>query len=164
VIAIADDQRVIREIERALEDMLPSCDRSTIIASALGSRGALIWAGSLSDAARFATDYAPEHLMLIGERAEPLLDDVRNAGTVFIGATSSVAFGDYMTGGNHVLPTGGTARSYSGLSTSDFVRWTTYQRVTRAAASSMAADVVVLAESERLIGHADAARAWGARS
>ena len=71
-----------------------------------------------------------------------------------------VAFGDYMTGANHVLPTGGLARSYSGLSTLDFVRWTTYQRVTAEAAARLADDVGVFADAERLPGHALAARAW----
>jgi histidinol dehydrogenase len=79
---------------------------------------------------------------------------------VFVGSSASVAFGDYMTGANHVLPTGGLARSYSGLSTLDFVRWTSYQRVTREAAARLAGDVAVFAEAEGLPGHAMAARAW----
>ena len=78
----------------------------------------------------------------------------------FVGETSSVAFGDYMTGANHVLPTGGLGRCYSGLSVLDFIRWTSYQRVDRAAAARLAEDVGVLAESERLPAHAEAARAW----
>ena len=78
--------------------------------------------------------------------------DVRNAGTVFLGETRSVAFGDYMTGANHVLPTGGLARSYSGLSTLDFVRWTTYQRVTPEAAARLAGDVGAFADAEGLAG------------
>ena len=85
---------------------------------------------------------------------------LRNAGTVFVGATASVAFGDYMTGSNHVLPTGGLARSDSGLSTLDFVRWTTYQRVTRDAAARLADDVGIFADAEGLPGHAATARAW----
>ena len=79
---------------------------------------------------------------------------------MFVGETSSVAFGDYMTGANHVLPTGGLARCYSGLSTLDFVRWTTYQRIDRAAAARLADDVGVFADAEGLPGHARAARAW----
>jgi histidinol dehydrogenase len=71
-----------------------------------------------------------------------------------------VTFGDYMTGANHVLPTAGLARCYSGLSTLDFVRWTTYQRVSPAAARRLAADVAAFAEAEGLTAHADAARAW----
>ena len=65
-----------------------------------------------------------------------------------------------MTGANHVLPTGGLARSYSGLSTLDFVRWTTYQRITREAAQRMSVDVDVFATAEGLGGHALAARWW----
>ena len=81
---------------------------------------------------------------------------------MFVGPSASVAFGDYMTGANHVLPTGGLARSYSGLSTLDFVRWTTYQRVSPDAAARLASDVGVFADAERLPGHAIAARAWRA--
>ena len=91
---------------------------------------------------------------------DDVLAALRNAGTVFVGATASVAFGDYMTGANHVLPTGGLARSYSGLSTLDFVRWTTYQRVSRDAAARLADDVGVFADAEGLPGHASTARAW----
>ena len=91
---------------------------------------------------------------------DPVLAQLRNAGTVFVGAYASVAYGDYMTGANHVLPTGGLARSYSGLSTLDFFRWTTYQRVTRDAAARLSEDVGVFADAERLGGHALAARAW----
>jgi histidinol dehydrogenase len=65
-----------------------------------------------------------------------------------------------MTGANHVLPTGGLARCYSGLSTLDFVRWTTYQRVDREAAARLATDVGIFANAEGLPGHAAAANAW----
>jgi histidinol dehydrogenase len=85
---------------------------------------------------------------------------LRNAGTVFIGRSSSVAFGDYMTGANHVLPTGGLARCYSGLSVLDYFRWTSYQRVSAIAAARLADDVAVFANAEGLPGHAAAARAW----
>ena len=101
-------------------------------------------------------------LSVRARRQPATLDDalaqLRNAGTVFVGPSASVAFGDYMTGANHVLPTGGLARSYSGLSTLDFVRWTTYQRVAPAAAARLAGDVGVFADAEGLPGHAAAAR------
>jgi histidinol dehydrogenase len=120
----------------------------------------VLWAGSLDDAIAFANSYAPEHLLLVVREPDATLARVRNAGTVFVGASASVAFGDYMTGANHVLPTGGLARSYSGLSTLDFVRWTTYQRVSPAAAARLASDVATFADAEGLPGHAMAARAW----
>jgi histidinol dehydrogenase len=88
------------------------------------------------------------------------LERVRNCGTVFLGERASVAFGDYMTGANHVLPTAGLGHAYSGLSVLDFYRWTTYQHVDHDAAARLAEDVGVLADSEGLFAHAEAARAW----
>jgi len=160
VVLATDDEGLARRTLGALATALPREPRASIIRQALLDRGVIVWTATLREAVSFAADYAPEHLLLAGPRAEQLLADVRNAGTVFVGETSSVAFGDYMTGANHVLPTGRTARSYSGLSTGDFMRWTTYQRVTRAAAASLAGDVGVFAESEELMAHAAAARAW----
>jgi histidinol dehydrogenase len=88
---------------------------------------------------------------------------MRNAGTVFTGTGGSVAFGDYLTGANHVLPTGGTARFFSGLSTADFMRWTTIQHIDRNAAARLARDTGLLANAEGLPAHADAALQWCAR-
>lgn len=147
-------------VESVLRMRLVDQPRAMIIASALATRGALLTATSVDEALAFAGRYAPEHLLLAVRDAERLAPRVRNAGTVFVGTSSSVTFGDYMTGANHVLPTGGLARCYSGLSTLDFVRWTTYQRVTTAAAAQLADDVARFAESESLPAHADAARAW----
>jgi len=148
-------------VEGLLRSRLVDQPRAMIIASALATRGALLTARSIDEALGFAERYAPEHLLLALRDPEGLLSRVRGAGTVFLGTSSSVTFGDYMTGANHVLPTGGLARCYSGLSTLDFVRWTTYQRVTPTAAARLADDVARFAESENLTAHADAARGWG---
>lgn len=157
-ISIGDD--LASAVERSLRGRLKLQPRASIIQTALATRGALLTAGSLDAAVRFAEAYAPEHLLLAVANPETLLPLVRNAGTVFLGVSASVSFGDYMTGANHALPTGGLARSYSGLSTHDFVRWTTYQRVSPAAAGRLALDVAAFAEAEGLTAHADAARAW----
>jgi histidinol dehydrogenase len=161
VILVTDDEALAQSVVATLDRSLGTIQRAGIIGDALRSRSAVLWGRTLQQAVDFAADYAPEHLLLAGTRAEQLLPGVRNAGTVFVGIHSSVVYGDYMTGANHVLPTGGAARSYSGLSTGDFMRWTTYQRVTRSAASSIASDVAIIADSEQLAGHALAARAWG---
>jgi histidinol dehydrogenase len=91
-----------------------------------------------------------------------VLRDVVHAGTVFLGDASSVAFGDYLTGANHVLPTATLARAYSGLSTLDFLRWTTYQELDAERAAQFAGITAVLAEAEGLPAHAGAARLRGA--
>jgi histidinol dehydrogenase len=160
VVLITDSQQLARTVVAALHRTVPTQRRAHVIREALRQRSAVLWVDSLHEAVGFAAEYAPEHLLLAGIGAEALLDDVRNAGTVFVGEQSSVVYGDYMSGANHVLPTGGTARSYSGLSTGDFMRWTTYQRISRSGASVLAADVATIADAEQLAGHARAARAW----
>ncbi len=157
---VATDETLGTKVVDAIEKLLPVQGRRTIIERALAERGAILSAPSLREAVAFANLFAPEHLLLATRDADALLGDIRSAGTVFVGETSSVTFGDYITGANHVLPTGGLARSYSGLSTADFVRWTTYQRVDRDAAARLAQDVAVFAEAEHLPAHAAAARAW----
>jgi histidinol dehydrogenase len=160
VVAVAASESLARAVIGELAVQIQSQPRVAIIQAALASQGAVLWESSLADAIAFSNAYAPEHLLLVVETLDETLARVRNAGTVFVGATASVAFGDYMTGANHVLPTGGLARSYSGLSTLDFVRWTTYQRVSIDAAAHLADDVGVFADAELLPGHAGAARAW----
>jgi histidinol dehydrogenase len=165
VVAVVVGEEVADNVADAVRELLPAQERAAIIGESLGAQGALLVAQTYDEAIAFANAYAAEHLLLAV--AEPqqsaVLERLRNAGTVFVGETSSVAYGDYMTGANHVLPTGGLARSYSGLSTLDFVRWTTYQRVTREAAGHLAEDVGVFADAEGLYAHAAAARQWGRR-
>ena len=163
VVVVAVGSEVGAQVASSVLERLDDAGRATVVREALLTRGGVLVAQTYDEAAAFASRYAPEHLQLVvNEPAEgPLLERLRNAGTVFVGESSSVAFGDYMTGANHVLPTGGLARSYSGLSVLDFVRWTTYQRVSRRAAASLANDVATFADAEGLPGHAAAARAWG---
>jgi histidinol dehydrogenase len=136
--------------------------RAQVVRAALGQNGAVLSADSVTEALGFANQFAPEHLLLAVRNAESLLPQIRNAGSVFIGEQSSVVFGDYITGGNHVLPTGGLARNYSGLGPLDFVRWTYYQKVSRDAARRLSADTAILADAEGLPGHARAALRWSA--
>src|SRR5262249_18405961 len=134
-----------------------------VIDPSLSRRGAVLTVDSLEEAVEFANAFAAEHLLVATKDKDSVLPSLRNAGTIFLGETSSVAFGDYLTGSNHVLPTGGKASSFSGLSTNDFIRWTSYQRVTEEAAARLAPDVRILAESEGLFAHAAAGGAWGRR-
>ncbi|MEP6999196.1 MAG: histidinol dehydrogenase [bacterium] len=160
VVAVVISWEAANAVIVALADLIQLQPRAEVIATSLEGRGGVLVAASLDDAIVFANGYSAEHLLLIVASPEPALAKLRNTGTIFVGPCASVAFGDYMTGANHVLPTGGMARSYSGLSTLDFFRWTTYQRVTRSAAARLAEDVGVFADAEGLGGHALAARAW----
>ncbi|MFL5483685.1 MAG: histidinol dehydrogenase [Gemmatimonadaceae bacterium] len=159
VVVICIDDATAVSIANAVEQILTDAPRADVIRAALEQSGVLVTAASITEAIRFANEFAPEHLLLAFDDPERVLPDVRNAGCVFVGESSSVVFGDYLTGGNHVLPTGGLARSYSGLGTLDFVRWTSYQKVTPEAAQRLASDTAILASAEGLPAHAAAALA-----
>jgi histidinol dehydrogenase len=146
----------------AIAQEIAGSPRAEIVRAALEQNGAILSADSLADAVAFAIEFAPEHLLLAVRDAGSVLPQIRNAGSVFIGGQSSVVFGDYITGGNHILPTGGLARSYSGLGPLDFVRWTYYQTVSRDAARRLSTDAAILADAEGLPGHARAALRWSA--
>ncbi len=162
VVVIAVGEATATLIQNAIDAQLNGRQRREIIEEALASRGGVLVAASTHEAVAASNAFAPEHLLIATSDADELVRHIRGAGTVFIGETSSVAFGDYMTGANHVLPTGGMARGYSGLSTLDFIRWTTIQRVSPAAASRLAFDTATFAEAEGLPSHAAAARFWAA--
>src|SRR3954464_15331206 len=99
---------------------------------------------------------APEHLVLLGAEAEALAPLVRNAGAVFVGASSPVAAGDYATGGNHVLPTGGWARSLGGIGPETFLKRVAIQRVAGEGLDRLRPVVEALARVEGMTAHAAA--------
>ena len=163
-LAIVIGEESAAAVERELTAAIEEAARREIVVAALATRGGVLAAVDVESAIALANEIAAEHVLLVLEDTTAALRALRGAGTVFVGASSSVAFGDYMTGANHVLPTGGLARCYSGLSTLDFIRWTTYQRVDAAAAARLSGDVGVFADAEGLPGHAAAARAWETRA
>jgi histidinol dehydrogenase len=121
---------------------------------ALRRNGAILVSGSRRQSFEWANELASEHLTV--DAADVAL--VRNAGSVFVGDYSPQAAGDYASGPNHVLPTGGAARFRSGLSVLDFVKLISVQRLSRAGLKSIAPVVVSLADAEGLRAHADSIR------
>jgi histidinol dehydrogenase len=119
--------------------------------------GALLVVDSVDQAFRFINRFAPEHLS-IPEGGDGLLQKVRSAGTVFLGPWAAQPLGDYATGSNHVLPTGGWARKRGGLSATDFVKCISVQAIMRKGFLGLAATAETLAESEGLIAHRNAVR------
>jgi histidinol dehydrogenase len=129
--------------------------------AALARRGALVVTRDLEEAVAWAVRLAPEHLLCDTRR---VARRVTTAGTVFVGPYAAPAAGDYATGSNHVLPTGGWARLRGGLSTTDFVRVSTVQRLTRRGLAALGPTVVTLARAEGLLAHAASVEArLGAR-
>jgi histidinol dehydrogenase len=123
------------------------------------SRAVLVRTGDDLDSALAQVErHAPEHVALLGDRAESLAGRIRNAGAIFVGRYSPVPSGDYATGGNHVLPTGGRARSSSGLGLETFLRCVTIQRLTKDGLASLAPTIEALAAFEGLPHHKATAR------
>jgi histidinol dehydrogenase len=118
---------------------------------------ALVQAPTIEAGLAVAESFAPEHLQLMGARAEALADRVRSAGCVFVGREGATAFGDYVAGSNHTLPTGGAARFASGLSTRHFRRRMSVVRI-GGAADALARAGVPIAEAEGFTRHAASMR------
>lgn len=154
---VTPSEELLDDVRRALAREVESAPRKEVVRDALRANGALLLASSLAEALDFAEDYAPEHLALYTKDPRRDLSRLRNAGTVFLGPSASVAFGDYLTGANHVLPTGGRARSFSGLSTEHFLRSFTWQEIDADGARALSSPVRRLAQAEGLPSHARAA-------
>jgi histidinol dehydrogenase len=159
VALVTDSPRLLRGVRAALETEVPGTPRRRIVQEALAGQGALLLADSWKEALAFARDYAAEHLALFSRNPSSDMEETQTAGTVFLGQAAAVAYGDYITGANHVLPTGGLARVFSSLSTLHYLRMYTWQEITPEAAAAMGPAVERLAESEGLPAHAEAARA-----
>ncbi len=127
-ILIADDRRVLEAARAAITRQLAQLPRVDIAAQAL-AQSRLILADSLTAAVEISNAYAPEHLILNVRDPRSLLAEVESAGSVFLGAWSPEAVGDYCSGTNHVLPTYGYARAWSGVSVASFVKQITVQEL-----------------------------------
>jgi histidinol dehydrogenase len=119
--------------------------------------GAILVAHSLDDAIEFVNRFAPEHLSL-PTAGYTLVQQIRSAGTIFLGPWGAQPLGDYVSGSNHVLPTAGWARRRGGLSAADFVKCISVQAISRKGFLRLAAAAETLAEAERLLAHRNAVR------
>jgi histidinol dehydrogenase len=128
-----------------------------VIRAALRRGAALFTFKEISRAASACAAVAAEHVQLMGTGAERFASFLLpTAGALFVGSATPTALGDYVAGPNHVLPTGGAARGYSGLSTRDFFRWGRSVSVPAAIARRLARPAGVLARFEGLVAHAEA--------
>jgi histidinol dehydrogenase len=139
------------ELARQLRQLPPANPAQTSIKHT----GAILLAPSQDAACEFVNRFAPEHLSL-PDKAGVLLKSIHSAGTVFLGPWAAQPLGDYASGSNHVLPTGGWARRRGGLSVADFVKCISVQSIARNGFARLAADVQTLARAEGLLAHANA--------
>jgi histidinol dehydrogenase len=151
LLTTAPDQ--VPAILAAAEAMLEGLDRAEIIRAALEDHGLIAIAPDLETAIDFSNDFAPEHLSVHTEEAPSVAKRLTSAGSVFVGQWAPESAGDYATGANHVLPTGGLARSYGPLSVEDFGSWRQVQVLTREGLSTLRPIIEELAGVEGLSAH-----------
>jgi histidinol dehydrogenase len=157
VILVSPFTAVVDDILAAVEQQVALLPRAEVARKALeNSRAFLVKdAGQAMD---LLNEYAPEHLILACKNAEELAERVINAGSVFLGHFSPESVGDYASGTNHVLPTNGYAKAYSGVSLDSFVKKITFQQLTKEGIRQIGRAVELMAEAEGLEAHANAVR------
>ena len=164
-ILVTTDEAFADRVEAALASQLAGAARRDILATALEGHGAIVVAPDRSTAIAFVNAYAPEHLSIDVPDPEAAAAEIRNAGSVFVGPWAPESAGDYATGANHVLPTGGLARACGALSVETFGHFIQVQRIRREGLLALRPTIRALAEAEGLLAHRDAVeRRFEARS
>ena len=155
-ILVTTDPVFADQVEAAVNRALEGASRRAILAVALREHGRVALAPDLDTAIDFVNDYAPEHLSVDVEPLEPTIERLVNAGSIFAGPWAPESAGDYATGANHVLPTGGLARASGALAVEAYGKFTQIQRVTREGLAGIRETIGTLAEAEGLLAHRDA--------
>lgn len=154
-VLVTDSMETAEAVNAEIQEKIGSMERSEIITESLQKYGRIVLTESIEEAVDFSNDYGPEHLIITTENPEKQLESITNAGSIFLGQLTPVAAGDYGSGTNHVLPTSGCARMYSGLSTESFIKKPTVQRLSEKGVLSLKDVIIDLAEYEGLYAHAE---------
>jgi histidinol dehydrogenase len=151
-VLLSDSPALLERVAAQLAAQAATLPRREIVAAALG-HARLVRCADLEQAFEVANEHAPEHLILALREPRAWLGRVRNAGSVFLGDYAPEALGDYCSGTNHVLPTYGAARAWSGLSVASFLKQITVQTVTPAGLAAIGPEAATLARVEGLVAH-----------
>lgn len=151
-VLVTNSEKLVKDVQKAVYEGALSSEKKDILTQSLANFTA-VKTKTISESIAFANQYAPEHLEIHTRQAEKDSKKIRNAGAVFIGPYSPVAAGDYASGGNHVLPTGGAARFSSQLSVRDFMKSTSVQNITKAGLKKLAPTIMTIAQAEGLSEH-----------
>lgn len=154
-ILITTSDSLAEQVKDQIDIQIKKLSRSTIIEKSLTNYGAILLVDTLKEAIEISNTIAPEHLELMVQEPINLLPEIKNAGSVFLGAYSPEPLGDYMGGPNHVLPTNGTARFFSPLSVDDFVKKSSFIYYTKEGLSKLREPIMTIANSEGLSAHSN---------
>jgi len=155
VVLVATSERLAKAVLGETDQQLKQLPRNAVAAKALETSFAVV-TQSLKEAAIFSNLYAPEHLIINVRQPNDIVPLIQNAGSVFLGPFAPVTAGDYASGTNHTLPTGGTARWFNGVSLESFQKSITFQSITRDGLKRLAPALTTLAGVEGLDAHARA--------
>ena len=155
-ILVTTDARFADLVESAVATHLLRAARQVILGAALRDHGRIVLAPDLDAAIDFINAYGPEHLSVDVEPLEPTVARLRNAGSLFVGPWAPESAGDYATGANHVLPTGGLARASGALAVESYGKFIQVQRIDREGLATIRETIAILAETEGLLAHRDA--------
>jgi histidinol dehydrogenase len=147
------DEDFATAVEAELGRQLATAARREILERSLGKGALIVLAAGRDAALEFVNAYAPEHLSVVVDDVEEAVARLRNAGSLFVGPYAPESAGDYASGANHVLPTGGLARSCGALSTEDYGKFVQVQRITRDGLAAIRDSVEAISEAEGLIAH-----------
>ena len=152
-VLVTTSEKLANDVYERLKKLVPTTLRKAIIQRSLDSYGAILIVDSIDEAIQFSNDFSPEHLEIITDDPDKILSKITNAGSVFLGPFSPVAIGDYISGTNHILPTGSLAKFFSGLSVETFLKRITYQKISPEALKLMVKDIANLAKEEGYQAH-----------
>ncbi len=153
-VLVCDSEKLANEVRDELEKQIPLLPRSEIARASIDDNGKIIVAQNLSEGVKIANEIAPEHLEIFTDNPFDMLNEIKNAGSIFMGKNAPEALGDYYAGPNHTLPTGGTARFSSALSVDDFIKKSSFIYYTKNALAQAKDDIITLANAEGLQAHA----------
>lgn len=154
-ILVTNSLSLAEKVNIKLKEQMETLSRKDIITDSIDNYGAIIIVNDLKEALAMSNNIAPEHLELCVKDPFNYLNDVKNAGSVFLGEYSPEPLGDYMAGPNHVLPTSGTARFFSALSVDNFIKKSSFSYYTKDALLDIGNKIIKLADTEGLDAHAN---------
>lgn len=155
VIFISTDLKVLNETIEEVKKQIQVLPRNEFAQQSLNNSH-FILLDSVEEALEFSNLYAPEHLILAVQDFEKYIDQIQNAGSVFLGNYSCESAGDYASGTNHTLPTNGFAKNYSGVSLDSFVKKITFQNLSKEGLQNLGKTIELMAEAEGLLAHKNA--------
>jgi histidinol dehydrogenase len=155
VVLVSQSKELFEKVNQELQTQLELLPRKEIAQKSL-KNAVQVLVQNDEEAIEVINEYAPEHLILMVENEDFYLDNIANAGSVFIGNFTPESAGDYASGTNHTLPTSGYAKQYSGVSLDSFMKYITYQKISEEGLKNIGPSIEIMAENEELMAHKNA--------